>query len=380
MIKLLLVPFLLLFLSACGSEKDNSEPPAELTDFESSIRVEKLWDISIGDGVEQQYLKLYPLVLDDRVIVADREGEVVAISLEDGDELWSVELDLNVSGGVSGNDQYLFVTTRDGGVVKLDQIGKLLWHSKVSSEVLVPPVVTDGKVIVRSVDGQITALDVATGKEAWTYKRDVPALSLRGNSIPLVDHGRIYNGLDNGRLVVLAENDGRTLFDVAVTVPAGRSELERMVDIDGDVALDDAVLYVAAYQGRIVAIDVRRGQLIWTRNLSTYTGIEIDSSSLFISDVHDYLWAMDKNNGATLWKQEKLKARQLTRPTRMGEWLVVGDFEGYLHWISQYDGRFVARVELDDSGILVPPVVKNNRLFAISRDGVLAAYQIQSDK
>ena len=378
MIKLLL-SFLFISLYACGGADDNSEPPAELVDFESTAEVEELWNVSIGSGDEQQYLKLYPLMLDDRMIVADRQGVVVALDLESGDEVWEIELNTILSGGVGGDAQHHFVTTRDGEIIALDADGKINWRERISSEVLVPPVVVGKVLVIRSLDGQISGLDINTGKLNWLYKRDVPALSLRGNSRLLVNQGRIYSGLDNGRLAVLNAENGRVLYDVAVAIPKGRSELERMVDIDGDAALSSDVLYMASYQGRVVAIGTRRGQLQWSRKLSTSTGVEVDNSTLFSSDARDFIWALDRNNGATLWKQEKLKARQLTRPVEMGEAIVVGDFEGYLHWISKYDGHFIAREEMDSDGILVPPVVKNNRLYVISRGGEVAAYKLNNN-
>jgi outer membrane protein assembly factor BamB len=369
---------LLLLLAACGSEKDNSEPPAELVDFQPGIQPEKLWDVSIGDGVQQQYLKLYPLLLEGRLIVADRSGDVRAINTENGDEIWHVDVEAVVTGGVGGDADSHLVTTRDGEVISLDRDGKVSWRRQVSSEVLVPAVLADDKVIIRSVDGQIKALSVTSGEQQWVYKRDVPALSLRGNSSPLIDQGRVYAGLDNGRLVILAVDDGRVLFDVAVAAPSGRSELERMVDIDGDAVLQDSILYMASYQGRVVAIDVRRGQLLWTRNMSTSSGVSVTDGNLFSADAADHIWALDKNNGATLWKQDKLKARQITRPVAMGEWVLVGDYEGYLHWLSQFDGHFVARVQMDDAGILVPPLVQNDRVYVLSREGELAAYRISN--
>lgn len=369
---------LFLGLISCGAE-DNSEPPAELVDFEASVEIEKIWSASVGSGVEQQYLKLFPLMLDQQMIVADREGEVSALSLEDGDEIWSIDLDVVISGGVGGNQNIHFVTTRDGEIIAFDNTGKVKWRERISSEVLVPAVVEDDLVILRSVDGQISALSIATGKEKWVFKRDVPALTLRGNSQPIVKYGRIYCGLDSGRLVVLDASNGRTIYDVAIAVPKGRSELERVVDIDGDADFYDGQLFMASYQGRVVAIDVRRGQLIWSRNMSTSTGVSVASNGLFSTDARDFLWALDKQNGATLWKQEKLKARQLTKPVAMGDMLVVGDYDGYLHWISQYDGRFIARVDMDDAGILVPPVVKGNTLYAFSREGAIAAYRLKQE-
>ncbi len=378
MIRVLLLFVLLLGLVGCGGETDNSEPPAELVEFQPSVHLDEVWSRSIGDGVEQQYLKLYPLMLDERMIVADRSGVVTALNLADGDSIWETDLDVVLTGGVGGDANNYIVTTRDGEVISLNAQGEVNWRQQVSSEVLVPAVVVAGRVIIRGVDGQIKALSVDKGEQLWVYKRDVPDLSLRGNSRLLVYEGRLFAGLDSGRLVILSVDSGQVLFDVAVAVPSGRSELERMVDIDGDAVIDQAVLYMASYQGRIVATDVNRGQLLWARNLSTASGVEVARGVLFSSDANDHIWALDRNNGATLWKQDKLKARKITRPTAFDDYLVVGDFEGYLHVMSQYDGRFVARVRLDDAGILVPPFVHGDRLYALSRDGELAAYRLTS--
>lgn len=367
------------FIVACGSD-DNAEPPAELVDFEPSASIEKLWDVSIGSGVDQHYLKLYPLVLSDRLVVTDRSGTVEAIDINDGDEIWSVDLDVVISGGVGGNNQYHVVTSRDGDVFLLDaEKGELKWKVSVSSEVLVPAVILADKVILRTVDGKIIALQLSTGAEQWVYKRDVPALSLRGNSRLLVKDNKIFAGLDSGRIVALNET-GKTLFDAAVTIPSGKSELERIIDIDGDARFVDSTLYIASFQGSVIAIDVRRGQLIWKRKLSTYSGVEVEASALFSSDERDHIWALDRHNGATLWKMDKLNARRVTRPTAVDDAIVVADEQGYIHLISQYDGRFLARVDADGSGFIVPPVVVNNRIYALSRDGELMAYQYKKDQ
>lgn len=371
----LMILFVAAGLMACG-DKDNSEPPADLVDFDASARVEKLWDVSIGGGEAQQYLKLYPLLLADRLIAADRSGKVAAVDVNTGKIIWRTDLDVLISGGVGGNAEYHFVTTRDGEVIELSATGELLWKQKISSESLVPPVVASDRVIVRSVDGSVVALSLTDGKQLWVYTRDVPPLSLRGNSVPLVDDARVYVGLDNGRMVVLDVDDGHSLFDVPVAVSSGRSEIERLNDVDGDTRLDRNLLYIASYQGRVIALDVRRGQLLWTRKISTYTGVDVGASSLFVADDRDHIWAMDRENGATMWKQEKLQARQLTRPSVMGDNLVVGDYAGYLHWLSQFDGHFVARVHVDSDGILVPPLVQNERVYVMTRGGDLVAYQL----
>lgn len=379
MIKKYLILSLFVLLAACSGDQDNTEPPAELVDFLPSAKINKLWNTSTGSGVQQQYLKLFPLLLDDRLIVADRNGVITAINLDDGRKLWTTDLDVVLSGGVGGDHSHYFVTSRDGELISLASDGTVNWRKNIASEVLAPPVLADQHVIVRGVDGTITSLSADTGIQNWIFKRDVPALSLRGNSQPVISFGRIYNGLDNGRLVVLDAKDGRALLDVAVAVPTGRTELERIVDIDGKAVLRDGVLYMASYQGRVVAIDVRRGQLSWARKMSIVSGVELSGSYLFTADERDHVWALDRNNGATIWKQEKLQARSVTLPVAMNNTLVVADNQGYLHWLSQYDGHFIARILVDDSGIIVPPVVKGDRVFIQDRDGNVSAFKLMLD-
>jgi len=382
MIRLLLILFLILpasfILSAC-SDDDNAEPPAELVDFKQTLEVKELWSVDTGNGVGQLFIKLFPLILDDRIVVTDRDGNVSAYALQTGKKLWQTALDISVSGGVGGDNNHLVISGRNGHVVLLDAKGKLVWKVDASSEVLMPAQIAGHSIIIRSVDGRISALNIKDGSEQWTYRRDVPALTLRGNSSPIIKQGYIFNGLDNGRLVTLDLLDGHTVFDIAVASPAGRSELERLVDIDGHAEMLKDTLYMASYQGRVISLDVRRGQLNWSRKLSAYNGVSYSSNSLFISDDKDSIWALDSKNGATLWKQEKLRARKITRPIVINKSIVVADYQGYLHFISQFDGHFQARIETDDSGVIVPPIEHDGRLYVVTRDGELFAFEIVSN-
>lgn len=376
MIRVIIVFLSAFLITACG-DSDNSEPPAELVDFEESLDVKELWSVDTGSGVDQLFVKLYPLILDDKIIVTDRYGYVSAYDLNTGDKLWDTELNLTVSGGVGGNSSHLVITSRNGHVILLNSQGELIWKVDASSEVLMPAQVAGNLIIIRSVDGRISALSLEDGSEKWTYKRDVPALSLRGNSVPVIKQGYIFNGLDNGRLVTLDLLDGHTVFDLAVASPSGRSELERLVDIDGYAVIVQDILYMSSYQGRIVSIDIRRGQLSWSRKLSTYSGVSHSGSGLFISDDKDSIWSLDSSNGATLWKQDKLKARKITRPIAVKKSIVVADFEAYLHFLSPFDGHFQARIETDGSGVIIPPIEHNGRLYVITRDGELSAFEIE---
>jgi len=378
MIRYLLLLASLLLLLAC-SDSDNSEPPAELVEFKPTLHVDELWSVDTGTGVEQLFLKLYPLILDDRIIVTDRLGTVTAYNIENGDILWQTPLDTVVSGGVGGDANHLVISGRDGTVYLLDGKGQLTWKVDVASEILSPAIIAANQLILRSVDGKIFALSLEDGSENWVFKRDVPALSLRGNSIPLLKQNYLFAGLDNGRLVVLDILDGRLALDTAISTPTGRSELERLVDIDGDSVISGDTLYMGTYQGRVVSMDIRRGQLNWSRKLSTYNGLVHSSSGLFISDDKDHIWALDASNGATLWKQEKLQARKITRPVAIKNTLVVGDYAGYLHWLSPFDGHFLQRTEMDDSGILLPPMVHKGRLYVLSREGKLSAFSIKTE-
>ena len=376
MIRFIAVTLCALFITACG-DSDNSEPPAELIDFKQTLKVKELWSVDTGNGIEQLFVKLFPLLLNDRIVVTDRNGTVSAYNINTGKRLWETELNTVVSGGVGGDEKNLVVTSRNGHVYLLDSKGDLIWQVDASSEVLMPAKIAGNLIIIRSVDGLISALDIDDGSEVWTFKRDVPALSLRGNSSPVIKQGYIFNGLDNGRLVTLDLLDGHTVFDIAVASPSGRSELERLVDIDGHAVIEKDMLYMSSYQGRIVSIDIRRGQLSWSRKLSTYSGVEYSNSGLFISDDKDAIWALDSSNGATLWKQEKLKARQITRPVSIKNTIVVADFEAYLHFLSPFDGHFMARVETDGSGIIIPPIERDGRLYVITRDGEMSAFEIE---
>lgn len=387
--KLYILVVFTFILSACGDE-DNSEPPAELTSFKASVSMELLWSSFADGGVGQQFLLIEPLLLDDKIVTAGRDGFVSVISKNDGEILNEIDLDSVLSAGVGGNSKIWLFATRDGELVAVDAVtGEVSWKVSVPSEVLSRPVLYEDTVLVRTVDGQVVSLDLATGKTRWSYQQTKPPLTLRGSSPPVLARDRIYVGLANGRLVSLSPDKGEVIWDIAQTVPQGHSEIQRLVDIDGHAELRGHVLYAASYQGRVTAIDVLRGQFLWARPFSSYTGVTVDDKTLYSSDDRSHVWAIDRFNGATLWKQEKLQARNITRPVLIGDYVVVGDFDGYLHVMSRFDGHFVARVsvgdgaednigesDIGDNGIIVPPQVDGNNIFVTTRNGMLYAYSI----
>lgn len=377
----LLILIVTLLVSACADD-DNLDQPAELVAFDSKHYLDVSWHSSTGEGAEQQYVFLQPLLLKDIAVTSSRNGLLNIISLKSGDVEEDIALESVISAGVGGNEDVWLLATRDAHVIAVDAKSRAeRWRTRVPSEVLARPLINNDAVIVRTVDGKILSLDINSGKIRWQYQRAIPDLTLRGTSEPVIARDKIIAGLADGRLIAISPDNGEVIWDIALSVPTGRSEIQRLADIDGDAVLYGRVLYAASFQGRIAAIDVSSGQFLWARDFSTHTGVTVDEKVLYSSDDKGNIWALDRLNGATVWKQEKLAHRKLTRPTIMGDYLAVGDFEGYVHLLSRYDGRFVARYQLgqfDDlgwqlgSGIIVPPVaMEKDRLVVVTRGGIV---------
>ena len=364
-------------ITACGDD-DNTEPPAELTPFENTHYLNRQWSTGTDDSIDAQYLFIEPLLLRDRIVTAGREGTLNVYRLEDGKELAEIKLRIPLSGGVGGTEDIWLVGSRNGELIAVDSSSEdILWRTRVPSEILAPPRVYNRKIVlVRTADGQILGVDINTGKINWNYSKAIPALTLRGSSAPVLSRTHFYAGLEDGRMIAMSPIDGEVAWDIAITVPEGRSEIQRLVDIDGKSELYGRVLYASSYHGRIAALDVTRGQILWARTFSSNTGVSVSTDAVYSTDDRSHVWALDRNNGATLWKQDKLQARNLTRPVIYQDFLVVGDFEGYLHVMSRFDGRFVARTRVASDGILVPPIVDGDRLLVLTRGGYLASYTV----
>lgn len=354
--------------------EDNSTPPAELVSFTPSLEVETLWSTRVGVGSDKQLVKLVPAVAQDRVYAADRKGRVVAIEAASGRQVWAAETGARISAGPGLGEGLILVGTSDGEMLALDSAdGALKWRAPVSSEVLSVPRGLDGVVVVATMDGKVFGLEAADGRQRWVYDRTVPVLALRGASSPALTHGRAIGGFASGKLASLDLRDGRPQWEATIAVPHGRSELERLVDISADPLLVGDVVYVVSFQGRIAAVSVDSGRIIWARDFSSYTGLAADGSQLYVVDDQSHVWALHAGNGASIWKQDKLQARSVTAPVVHGDAVVVGDFEGYLHWLSREDGAFLARTRVDDEGISTAPVVVDDTLYVLGKGGVLKA-------
>lgn len=355
----------------------NLEPPTPLTDIKEEIQVERLWSLDTGSGSGKYLLRLRPAVTESTVFTADYKGRVQAIRIADGKHLWEIKTDLEISAGPGAGDGLVVIGGHNGVVAAYAQKdGAEVWRTDVSSEVLSVPVIANNVVVVRTIDGRVRALNGLNGARMWIYNRKEPVLTLRGNSSPVVDGNAAMVGFDNGKFVALSLDRGQLLWESTIAVPSGRSELERMVDIDGDPVIKDGVAYVASYQGRVAALLLDNGRLLWARDMSSYAGLGV-GDYVYVTDESSEIQALDRNSGASLWRQDKLKWRMARAPVAVEEYVVVADFEGYLHWLSRDDGHFVARLRVDGAGLVSSPVVVGNTLIAQGASGVLSAYRVR---
>lgn len=370
---------LLLGISGCSWFGDGPvDPPAALEAFTPQSTVRELWSLDVGKGPGDAYLRLQPAMLDKVLYLTDLRGNVQALSVENGAEQWRVSLHQEVTAGVGVGSDLVVVASRKGKVMALArQSGEERWRAQVPSEVLAAPAVGSGIVVVQTVDGRLSAFDAATGKRLWMVERTEPALSLRGTATPVIVSDVVFSGLASGRLLAVSVKDGRVLWEIPVSQPQGRSEIERLIDVDTPVLLVGRVLVAAAYQGKIVAISLDNGHLLWSRELSVFEPAASDGRNLYVSDSRGHITALDLRTGATVWTQEHLHGRRPAGPSVLDHALVVGDFEGYVHFLSLDDGRFVARDRISHSAILTSPLVQGDVAFVSAQDGNLEALRLE---
>ena len=380
--------FLAFALTACSTvkttvgnivarEQDNSIPPAELLDIEESLEVERVWAGRYAKGVNELYIQLIPEPYENWIFTAGRDGRIIALDRDSGDEVWTKrKKSLRISGGPGAGEGLVFVGTSDAEVVAFDaETGEEKWQAEVSSEVLAPPRAAYRTVVVRTGDGKLFAIDIDSGKRRWVYDRTIPTLTLRGTGAPVIHNTTVIAGFDNGRLVALDLLTGKQAWETRLAVPSGRSDLERMVDVDSEPVILDDTVYVASFQASVAAVSALSGQLEWTREISSYSSLAVDSDRVYVTDDKGYVWALDRYTGASIWKQQALKARQVSGPALIGDYVVVGDLEGYLHWMKRDTGEFVYRNRLDKERILVPCRRTEDMLLAFSSSGELAAFK-----
>jgi outer membrane protein assembly factor BamB len=373
----------LLLASGCTAlgnlfdDQDNTAEPAELVDFESTIKVRTVWRRSVGSGAGKFFLKLRPAIGDDRVYAASRKGHVRAFDARTGESIWDTNTRSPLSGGPGVGDGLVLLGTSDGEVLALnEEDGQIAWRARVSSEVLSSPNSRGGVTVARTIDGKLFGLSADDGTRLWVYDRTTPVLTLRGTGSPVLSDGAAIAGFDNGQVSAISLGNGQPLWETRVAVPRGRTELERMVDVDADPVIDRKSVYAVTYQGQVAALRLFSGEIIWRRDMSSHSGLGVGPENVYVTDDSSHVWALNRANSASMWRQSKLEARLVSPPAVFGQFVVVGDLDGYVHWLSRDDGQFVARVRVGSSRIIAAPVATSFAVYVYGSGGELAALQV----
>jgi outer membrane protein assembly factor BamB len=367
-------------LGGCGlfGGEEESNPPAELVKFKSTLKVRKAWSAGVGKDSEYLRLALVPASDGTRVFAAGKDGRVSAFELDRGKRVWTSKTKLGLSAGPAIGGGVVVAGTSNGEVIALDAAdGSELWRVSVSSEVLAPPAVAQARnlVMVRTVDGKLIALNAADGSEQWFVQQSVPRLSVRGTGAPRIAGDAVICGFDNGKVAAYALADGSVLWEALINPPSGRTEVERLADLNSAVGIAGSNVYVTGYQGTVAAVDLESGQVVWARDISSYASPSADLTQLYVSDASGEVHALARTSGQELWRDSSLLNRGLTGPAAIGNTVVVGDFEGYLHWLDAATGEMRARTRAGSNRIVASPVVVNDTVLVMNDGGKLYAFR-----
>jgi len=372
---------LISFLAGCSlfsKEEEVGPEPTPLVKFKAQADIENEWSASVGDGVGERYLKMTPAIDGKMIYAADANGVVAAFDRITGKRQWRISLKESLSGGVGAGYGLVLVGTSSGHLLALNKAdGSQAWRVAVSSEILSAPQTNASTVVVQTQDEKIFGFEHATGAQRWQYESSAPTLSLRGTSTPVLTSELAILGLGNGQVIALNADNGAVLWKQRATVAQGRSEFERMTDVDGDLLLAGNALYVTSFQGFVVAFDVNTGRPIWRRELSSYQGPDEGLGNVYVSAADDELHAFTESDNELSWTQSALKYRKITAPVTFANYVAVADGEGYLHVMSQRDGSFVARKKIDGDGVRSKLLAKGKILYIYGNSGKLVAVTVQ---
>lgn len=362
----------LLLLSACGSNRPALKP-AELLKFEPTARIEVRWQQELGKA---EFSVLTPGVTREAVFAAGAQT-LYRFERESGKQEWRIEPGFTITGGVGVGEGLVLVGSEKGEVAAFDEAdGKLRWRTTVSSEVLSAPQVSGGVVVVRSGNGRIAGLNAANGERLWLFERATPALIVRSHAGVVINNGMVYAGFAGGRVAAIGLSKGVVIWEAAVSQPRGNTELERISDITSLPVVDDTQLCAVAFQGRLACFDAIRGNTLWTRDISSDKGLTLFGKFVYATDAEGTLYALDRSSGATVWKNDQLARRAVSAPYAWLDYLLAGDFAGYLHLFSRDDGGIMARRDTDGSAILNAPLLLGNGALVQTRDGRLLSLSV----
>lgn len=367
-------------LSACNGffDKDNTPTPKPLVNFKQQVQAQRLWSTDVGSGSSGDTLKMTPSIDNHTLYAANANGVVTAVSLDTGNRLWKTDTDTALTTGTAADLGVVVVGSRHGDVVALNENnGHTLWKINLKGELLANPALANQRVVLKTIDGTLTTLDANTGKILWTQQQAEPNLILRASSTPVITDKSVVAGFANGNLVKLNLASGQLDWLQPIATPNGIFPIERMIDIDANPIVYHDHVFAATYQGNIASLALDSGQVLWSHDISSYTGMAVDDSAAFITDARGYVYSFDTSSGLVNWRQTDLEARVLTAPVIMDNAVVVGDAQGYLHWLSRQDGHFLGRVSVG-SPLFATPLVDHHVLYALTNKGTLSAYRLAS--
>lgn len=371
-------------LTSCSlfGDKDEEElEPKKLVDFESTLKVKQLWSMKVGAAADFLLVGLRPASDGSRIYVASFDGNVLALDPETGQERWKTELNMQLSAGPAAHDGLVAVASRDGHVIVLDAItGVEKWRTYIAGEALSQPLINDDFIVVQTIDNRLRALSRFDGRQRWAIEQTAPALTLRGVASPLLVGSSVIAGFDNGHLAAIDVKTGDIVWDSMLAMSSGRSDLDRLSDVNGAIAVVGQDIFAAGYNGLIAALASESGQILWSREISSHVGVAADWNSVYTAREDGEVIAMSRRDGAEAWRSDDLLRRDPGLPVPFHTTVVVGDFEGYLHFFSNLNGKTVARLRFGKSAITSNPLVVANRLYVQSDGGKVGAFEVVDDR
>lgn len=370
-------------LASCGlfGDKDEELEPKELVDFTQTLKIKRLWSVKLGGKAEFLRVALRPVGDGRRIYAAGYDGVVAAFDPETGKQVWRVKLDIELSAGPGVGEDRVVVVARNGVAIVLDAgTGAEYWRIDMDGESLARPIISGESIVLQTIDNRMRAISVYDGRQLWSLDQSTPSLTMRGSADPVLVGKTVIGGFDNGRLVAADLDTGDVIWESLLSPPKGRSDLDRLADIDGSIAVVGQDVYAAGYQGRLASVAAESGQVLWSREVSSYEGVSADWSSVYSVSADGEIVAMAKRDGVEAWRNSDLLRREPTLPIPFNTTVAVGDFEGYIHFLSNLTGTPVARIKLGGSAISNAPVAVANRLYVQNDSGVLAAYEVVDER
>lgn len=372
-----------LLLTSCGifGDKDKELKPKELVRFQQTLKIKKLWTAKAGGKSEFLRVALRPAGDGNRIYVASYDGVVSAFDLQSGKRVWQNKLKTELSSGPGVGEGRVVVVSRDGFAIALEaDTGELQWRADIDGESLARPIISGESVVLQTIDNRMRAVSVYDGRQRWVLEQSTPSLTVRGSADPVLVGNIAIGGFDNGRLVAADLTTGDVVWESLLSPPKGRSDLDRLSDIDGSIAVVGQDVYASGYQGRLAAIASESGQVLWTREISSHEGVSADWNSVYTVSAAGEIIALTRRDGAEAWRNSDLLRREPTLPIPFHTTVAVGDLEGYVHFFSNLNGNPVARIKLGGAAISSAPVVLANRLYVQSDSGSVAAYEVVEDR